>query len=297
MFGFRDEFCYLECEACGCLQIANPPDDLSKYYPANYYAFQDNKKDSYVRRYLKRKRGRYALTGRGLIGRLLVQKFGVPVEAVWAKRVGLDYQDAVLDVGCGSGLNLLQMSILGFRNLHGVDPYIERDYRYDNGVVISKRFLSDVTGSYDFIMFHHSFEHMDDPATVLRNVHRILRRDRFALIRIPVAQTHAWNTYGVNWVQLDAPRHTVLYSEQGIKVLADRFGFALEDVVYDSTGFQFWGSEQYVRDIPLFDERSVAINPRNSIFSDAELHQFQTQAVALNGAGDGDQACFYLRKL
>ena len=40
MFGFGDEFEYVECAQCGCLQIRSYPADLSKYYPSNYYPHQ-----------------------------------------------------------------------------------------------------------------------------------------------------------------------------------------------------------------------------------------------------------------
>src|SRR5206468_2718584 len=39
MFGLREAFDYFECAACGCLQIAQVPRDLSKYYPPQYYSF------------------------------------------------------------------------------------------------------------------------------------------------------------------------------------------------------------------------------------------------------------------
>ena len=42
MFGFRDEFLYFKCPVCGCLQIADIPKNLSKYYPENYYSFQQS---------------------------------------------------------------------------------------------------------------------------------------------------------------------------------------------------------------------------------------------------------------
>jgi len=29
MYGFRDEFIYIECSECGCLQIAEIPEDIS----------------------------------------------------------------------------------------------------------------------------------------------------------------------------------------------------------------------------------------------------------------------------
>src|ERR1700722_13550952 len=38
MFGWGDEFEYLECPACGCLSLVDVPADLSKYYPESYYS-------------------------------------------------------------------------------------------------------------------------------------------------------------------------------------------------------------------------------------------------------------------
>jgi hypothetical protein len=39
-FGFGEEFTYFQCKKCGCLQIKNIPDNLSKYYPSNYYSLK-----------------------------------------------------------------------------------------------------------------------------------------------------------------------------------------------------------------------------------------------------------------
>ena len=41
MFGCRDEFLCFQCPRCGCLQIAEFPADLFKYYPPNYYCFAE----------------------------------------------------------------------------------------------------------------------------------------------------------------------------------------------------------------------------------------------------------------
>src|SRR5689334_22499774 len=41
MYGFRDEFEYLECKSCGCLRIASVPDDLARFYPSDsYYSYR-----------------------------------------------------------------------------------------------------------------------------------------------------------------------------------------------------------------------------------------------------------------
>ncbi len=39
MIGYGDEFEYFECANCGCLQISKTPNNLSKYYPTEYYSY------------------------------------------------------------------------------------------------------------------------------------------------------------------------------------------------------------------------------------------------------------------
>ena len=36
MYGTREAFGYFECSSCGCLQIAEVPADLARFYPADY---------------------------------------------------------------------------------------------------------------------------------------------------------------------------------------------------------------------------------------------------------------------
>jgi hypothetical protein len=81
-----------------------------------------------------------------------------------------------------------------------------------------------------------------------------------------------------------------------MQLLADGAGFEVLDVVFDSTEFQFWGSEQYRCGIPLEDDRSFSANPERSIFSPDDMRQFRARAAELNALRDGDQACFYLYK-
>jgi len=79
-------------------------------------------------------------------------------------------------------------------------------------------------------------------------------------------------------------------------LLAQQCGFEVFKTEFDSTAFQFWGSEQYLRDIPLSDKRSYSISPKQSIFSDSDIQTFEARAKLLNTKSQGDQACFYLRK-
>jgi hypothetical protein len=79
-------------------------------------------------------------------------------------------------------------------------------------------------------------------------------------------------------------------------LLAKEANLNLEKVVYDSTDFQFWGSEQYIKGISLIDPRSYGVNPSNSIFSDKEIAEFKQKAKDLNLKNQGDSCAFFLRK-
>jgi SAM-dependent methyltransferase len=203
----------------------------------------------------------------------------------------------VIDIGCGSGDLLVQMNAVGFKDLTGLDPYIEKDIFYRCGVRVLKRAVDEYDGLCDSAMFHHSFEHLADPARTFSALGRVVVRGGTVLVRTPVAGKQAWRTYGADWYQIDAPRHLFVHTEASVAILARQAGFDLEDVVYDSTGRQFWASEQYKRDIPLRDRASYSVDPGSSPFSPADIARFEEKARELNRERQGDQACFYLRKV
>ena len=297
MFGYRDSFEYSECSQCGCLQRVQVPADMAKYYPAAYYGFLpvDPKPPNFLKRIAKRQRSVYALWDRGLLGRVFLRLFPYPQLRALAK-AELSRGSRILDVGAGSGKLLLAIKRAGLEELLGVDPFIERDFQYPNGLRIRKCSIYEVTGSWDLIMFHHSFEHFADPLETLRHCSKLLSDKGRCLIGVPTVSSFAWRKYRENWVQLDAPRHCFLHSLRSLELLAAKAGFRVEDVVYDSFELQFWGSEQYCRDIPIHDERSYAENPSKSIFSREDIRSFREEARALNARKEGDQAIFYLSK-
>lgn len=302
MFGMRDPFDYLECGACGTIQICEIPADLSRYYPEKYYSFKKTKEEfptSLKKRFVARLTANYLGNRRNLLGKHFLNTRHWIQERVppWLLPVNLriNVHSKILDFGSGMGEKLLQMRYFGFRNLTGVDAFVESDIFYPSGVRILKKELKDLKPSFDFIMLHHSFEHLANPKETLSEIFRLLRRGKYALVRIPVA-AFAWEKYGVDWVQLDAPRHLFLYTEKSFRALAEEAGFRVEKVVYDSESFQFWASEQYRRDIPLHDERAYKGNIEESIFTAEQLAEWERQTGILNAEKRGDQACFYLRK-
>lgn len=300
MFGFKDEFAYFQCSQCNCLQILQIPSDMSKYYPETYYSFRQIKTKSLenlLKNSVKKLRNRYILFNKGkLVGKLIYSYFPAHDISNYHHYCQITKDTRILDIGCGSGGMLYDFAEAGLNHLLGIDPYLEADITYHNGLRILKKFIHEVEGEWDLIMFHHSFEHIANPEETLCKVSELLHDNGICLIRIPTVSSFAWEHYKENWVQLDAPRHFFLHSVDSVSLLAQKASLKLERIVFDSSSFQFWGSEQYKRDIPLNSERSYGINRQKSIFSKVEIQNFSREAHELNQQHRGDQAAFYLTK-
>ena len=294
MFGWREKFTYLECAFCGCLQIVKVPSDLEKYYGESYYSVAPtNMKRSLFYSLMKSTRTQAFLEGKGFFGGLLLDKFGPPGLPTWVKHAAVRQDHSILEVGCGSGALLVSLKSEGFKNLTGLDPFIKSEINYGQGLKIHKARICEHRGEYDFIILEHAFEHIPDPYSTLRDLSGLLSPKGTLIISIPLAG-YAWSHYGVDWVQLDAPRHLYLHTEKSFRMVAKNL--TVFDVVFDSGAVQFWGSEQYAKDIPLLDERSYRVDPDASIFSLEAISDFHRKAVELNEKRLGDQATFYLRK-
>jgi len=297
MFGFRDKFTYFECSKCGCLQIAEIPKNMSKYYPTNYYSYKKNLTRNFVKEIFKRKRDEYALFKKGFIRMMIYKKFPNPLFNL-ISRTRINYNSKILDVGCGAGNYLHALNRIGFKNLVGVDPYL-RESTKEGDVEIYNKSIRELPGNqkYDFIIFNHSFEHISEQLQTLIKVYKLLSEGGVCLIRMPIKTDYIWNCYGTNWVQIDAPRHFFLYTLKSFELLVKKSGLSIQDIVFDSTEFQFWGSEQYKRDISLNSENSYSINPKKSIFTLNEIEKFKKIVKELNTKKQGDQAAFFLQKI
>ena len=296
MVGSRDDFSYFECSKCGCLQIAEIPQNMEKYYSSNYYSFQKITHRNFLKRLLVTKRDQYVLFKTGTIGKLLSKKYPNDVLELISKS-NINIESRVLDVGCGSGGLLFLLKSLGMRNLVGVDPYVREEIKEQNIRILKATIhvLPDEQ-KFDLVVFNHSFEHIPDQLATLSKACGMLSKSGVCLLRIPLKTDHIWNLYGIDWVQIDAPRHFFIHTMRSLRHLADKAELLIKDVVFDSTEFQFWGSEQYKKDIPLTAENSYAVSPRKSIFTPRQIAEFKKIAGDLNKTNRGDQAVFYLTK-
>lgn len=298
MFGTRDQFEYFTCSKCECLQIIEIPENLETYYPKDYYSFSRPlpSKIGATKRFMKRQRTSYCLHNKNFIGMILKKIYTEPELPAWLYYAVPKMNDRILDFGCGSGQLLFQLYNEGFSDLTGFDPYLDKNTFHKNGIRIFNEKIGANDERFDFIMLNHSFEHVPDPMETLRAVSGKINQGGIVMVRIPVVSSHAWRKYKEHWVQLDAPRHLFLHSPKSMKIIADGANLLIEDIQYDSNELQFWGSEQYVADIPLHDERSYRNGIEGSLFTEDDIQRFKKMAEELNAVQEGDQACFFLKK-
>ena len=298
-FGTRELFQYLECSECKCLQLVDVPADLSRYYPATYESLNQRPTDFFrgaIKSKLKAIKTRFAVSGRGP----LRWAFDVmrPKSDPGIKSLSLikpSRHARILDVGCGSGHRLYELKNAGFHHLSGIDPFIRSDIHYPNGLTVKKQTLEEVAGEWDVIMFHHSFEHLIDPLAALKLVSKLLGSGGTCLIRVPTTSSWAWETYRENWAQIDAPRHIIIPSEQGLALLASDAGFKVAQIEFDSTEFQFLASMFYRDDIAWNEARSRA--DLQAMFGPKATSVLKQDAEKLNRQRRGDQLVCIMRRV
>ena len=290
MFGLRERFRYGECSSCGSLWLVEPPSDLRRFYGDGYYSMAPGSARRLPAAWLW---STVLLAVPRRLAPRLRGKRGVRNFIVWLAGLGVSLSDPIADVGGGEGALLFDMAAHGFSDLWGFDPFIHADL--DAGPVHLRRAgVGAMQEGFAAVMLHHSLEHMADPVEVLESIGSRLRPGGVIILRVPIAQSAAHRRYGVNWVGLDAPRHLSIPTEEGVRRAAERAGLSIEEASYDSYALQFWGSELYVRDIPLRDPRSPA-EASNETFSARDIDAWESESSMLNASRRGDSAAFVLR--
>ena len=108
MYGIGGEFLYLECQNCQSLHLAKIPDNLSDFYPENYYAFRPQKSDGFLFRLIKKLRYNISTYGISIFDN---EYLG------WLKDLETSPNESIADIGCGNGNLLWQLFYCGFKNL------------------------------------------------------------------------------------------------------------------------------------------------------------------------------------
>lgn len=298
MYGTGEVFDYFQCGRCSCLQISKTPENMAPYYPSNYYSLTDNSRSSSLKRFLKKKVAEHRMQRRNLMGAIFSKYVTDYYRYEILQKYGFSFDSAFLDVGCGSGKGLFEMARDGFTNLTGIDPFTQNEIHKDS-IRILKTDLTEFVNSgrqYDIILFNHTLEHMPEQHKMLTAAKNLSAPGGVIIVAVPTVSSRAWEQYRTDWVQIDAPRHFFLHSRKSMELLAASAELSISEMVYDSNEFQFWGSEQYKKNIPLTSRESFLNSPANSCFSNRDMKKFRKMSVDLNRQDCGDRAFWILQK-
>ena len=145
------------------------------------------------------------------------------------------------------------------------------------------------------MLFQHSLEHLPDQVGALAAARERLLPGGSIFVEVPVVDSYAWRTYGVDWVDLDAPRHLYLHSIRSLTRVAEAAGLAVARIAPMSSVFELLASEQYRRGIPLRAPDSIAVRGVGALYTRAALAPWQRLARRLDVPGEAGRLAFYLR--
>ena len=226
--GFR----LVKCAACELIYLNPRPalEHLMDYYPPDYgghAAPRVGLRQRLKLLALKANQRQPGIQGifKAWAGRQLKPLLGLEVEYVPGGRI--------LDVGCGSGLNVWLYQQAGWDAI-GVEPA-------DSAAATARSMGLDVrTGTLDEVRFPSSYfdvitmyqvlEHIANPRTVLEECHRILKPGGKLLVSVPNIECYDLRLFGSGWLPLEVPRHLCHYSTQTLGRLARDCGFRVDRV-------------------------------------------------------------------
>jgi SAM-dependent methyltransferase len=207
------EFRVIECSECGLLRLdpQPPPEELGKYYPANYWFAPDSTAASRMEETYRR----FVLGDHVRFAARAMRNSGA--------------RGPMLDAGCGGGLFLGMMRERGFRVL-GLD------YSRDAAAIAWKRQQAPAVcatldrapfraGTLGAITMFHVLEHLYDPHAYLAAARELLEPDGRLIVQVPNASSWQFRLLGGTWNGIDIPRHLFDYRARDLEKLLALSGF------------------------------------------------------------------------
>lgn len=134
----------------------------------------------------------------------------------------------LLDVGFGNG-GFLKLAIRMGWNAAGID-FDEKAVRVARAQALEVRCgsvaeLLSEDARYDVITISHVIEHVHDPHALLLQAFSLLQPGGLLWLETPNIQSDGARRFGRDWLNLDPPRHLVLFNSNSLRSSLMRAGF------------------------------------------------------------------------
>lgn len=217
-YGQPDLFSIIECGQCNHLMTSPRIEELSlgslygAYYPRKYTNTDDISASS------KEAIGRFS--------RLLRWWLGVDNQGQYSVRSG----EVMLDIGCGSGLSLLEARAMG-AEVRGVeaDPNVGRIAKELNlkihiGSVLDEPFSGE---QFDLITLNQVIEHVPEPDQLLLCIRKRLKPKGRVVLVFPNVNSIWCRLFGNRWINWHAPYHLHHFRMIDFMRLAQKCGYSM----------------------------------------------------------------------
>jgi len=141
--------------------------------------------------------------------------------------------ELMLDIGCGSGLSLLEARALR-AEVSGIeaDPNVRRiadelGLRIHIGSLLDEPFAGE---QFDLVVLNQVIEHMPDPALTLDRLRSRLRPGGRIVLVFPNVESFWRKLSGDRWINWHIPYHLHHFSRSGFGCMAARLGYEVRSV-------------------------------------------------------------------
>ncbi|MEW6558297.1 MAG: class I SAM-dependent methyltransferase [Elusimicrobiota bacterium] len=207
------EYAYLRCNSCGLVFLMHRNNtDRTNIYEEGYYSREKPAFNKIIEQ--------------------IMFYFGYwrwkKIEKYFGRSDG---NKKLLDIGCGKG-KFLHIARSNNWLVYGIEPS-SRSYE----VAVNKYHLNVLpremcpdqfnAKEFDLITLWHVFEHLDNPETCLKTIHKWLKEKGCILIAVPNIGS-IMSKFGKElWFNLDPPRHVFHYSQKSLEKILCKNNFAI----------------------------------------------------------------------
>lgn len=220
-YGQPDLFSLVRCVHCGHVMTAPRlrESDLgalySTYYPRKHVNVEDLRRE--------------AACSVKSFARVRRWWAGTDNQGQYAVRPG----ELMLDIGCGSGLSLLEARALG-AEVRGIeaDPNVQRiadelGLKIHIGSLLDEPFAGE---QFDLVVLNQVIEHVPDPALMLNQLRSRIRPGGRMVLVFPNVQSLWCRLFGNRWINWHVPYHLHHFNRRGFERMAVRCGYQVQSV-------------------------------------------------------------------